>query len=267
MSRPSPHSSGQYSGNAQLQPSSGTTGSQQLSGRGTSSGPASSGYSGYSTGGQSATATTYSQPGYPSSGTVGTPGGPPPHSSFCPSPGQYYAPTPAQQQQQPVSGSSTYAPPSSMVGAGGYMSSNSGGGVLGMQPAVYTSSNSTYSGAMPSQHQMPGMYAASMMAPDGVSSYPAAMGGYPAMGPVGSTPLPPHGPMSSMGPVMGPHGMVMPGMDPAAAQDEAQRLAGGLALEGKQVRPGGGGRAGRVSQEGSGMDDAVADGAQQQQQL
>jgi hypothetical protein len=207
MSKLQPDSSS-YSGNPQFQPSSGTTGSKQLSGRGTSSGPAST-YSGFSTGDQSATG-TYSQAGYPSSGTVVTPGGNAP-SSLGASP--FY--TTNAMGPQPGSGG-TYAPPSSMIGAGGYMSSNSGAALPGMQPTMYTSSNSAYSGGVVSQ-QMNGMYAASMT--------PAAAS-YPAMGPVGSQPLPAHG-MSSMGPVMGPHGMMMPGMDPAGAQDEARRLAGG----------------------------------------
>jgi hypothetical protein len=210
MSKLQPDSSF-YSSNPQHQPSSGTTGSQQLSGRGTSSGPAST-YSGFSTGDQSGTGTySHSQAGYPSSGTVVTPVGNAPSSRGA---SPFY--TPNAMGPQPGSGG-TYAPPSSMIGAGGYMSSNSGATLPGMQPAMYTSSNAAYSGGMVSQH-MNGMYAASMT--------PAAAS-YPTMGPVGSQPLPAHGMISSMGPVMGPHGMMMPGMDPAAAQEEARRLAGG----------------------------------------
>lgn len=223
MSKPAPDSSS-YSGGPHGQPSSATSSSQQHSARGTSSGPVSS-YSGYSAGDQShATTATYSQSqgGYPSSGTVGTPGGRGP--SVPSSAGPFYAQGPLSTLgPQPGSGG-TYAPPSSMVGAGGYMSNSSGVGMPGMQPAMYTSSNASgYSGGYSGSQPVNGMYAPSMMQPQAAS--------YPMMGPVGSQPLPPHGPSSSLGPVMGPHGMVIPGMDSAAADAEAKRLAGAAAQD------------------------------------
>jgi hypothetical protein len=52
----------------------------------------------------------------------------------------------------------------------------------------------------------------------------AAANSYPAMGPVGAQPLPLHGPMSAMRPVI--PGM-QSGLDSAAARDDARRLAGG----------------------------------------
>lgn len=195
----------------------------QLSGRGTSSGPTSSYSGGYSSGAdpQSTGTGGYSQQGgYTSSSGQGTT-----QSSL----GGYYAPPgpvpSGMVGHQPGSGGpGGYGPPSSMMGgaggpAGAYMMSSSGpvmhGGQLGVGYAP-TSSNapSAYSGSIPST-------AAYNSGGQGACSYPA-------MAPVGSQPLPPHGPMSSGmgGPMsMAPPGMLMHGSYDPAAQSDAARLA------------------------------------------
>ena len=114
-------------------------------------------------------------------------------------------------------GSGGYAPSSSSYGgAGGYMSSSSG-----QTQHMYPSSNgpSTFSGSMASQ--MNGMQPGSGMGYANVASYPA-------MAPVGSQPLPYHGPMSSVGPMVGPP---LVGMDSAAAHEQAKRMAGNGATQ------------------------------------